>query len=258
MQNKVIFITGASSGIGYATALAFARRGAHVAVTARRADRLAALEAAVAALPTPHGEVLALTADVRDGAALTAAVEGAVARFGRLDALIANAGIGHRGAVVDALWEDLDTVIRTNIDGVLHSIRAAAPALRQSRGHIVIVSSVTAGMTAPYTAIYAATKTFVSSLAASLRLELEADGVTVTDLRLGRTATEFNDKRLGGKRASSGVVSSMPVERVAEAVVRAVERRERVTVLRPLDRLIMLGSALVPGVIGRLAKRQYK
>jgi short-subunit dehydrogenase len=254
----VVLITGASSGIGYAAALAFARRGTHVVATARRAERLALLAQAVNALPTPHGECLTVIADVTDADAMKAAVKHAIDRFGRLDALVANAGLGQRAALVESNWDDLQTVLRTNIDGVLHSIRAAVPAIKQSGGgQIVIISSVAAHVPMPYTATYGASKAFVSSLARSLRLELEADHIGVTDMLVGRTESEFNDKRLGaGKHSSS--LPRMSAEKVANAIVRAVERRQKTVVLRPFDRLILLGNTLAPWLIGRLAKRQYR
>jgi short-subunit dehydrogenase len=260
MTNRVAFITGASSGIGYATAFAFAREGMHVAVTARRADRLAQLEQAVHALPAPHGEILCITADVRVGAAMQQAVDDTIARFGHLDILVANAGIGHRGSLIDATWDDLNILLHTNIDGVLHTIRAAVPAMRKNgAGHILIVSSVAAYAPGPYMAVYAATKAFVSSLAQSLRFELAADNIWVTDMRVGRTQTEFNEKRLGeGQRQSSGGLSSMNVERVAAAIVRASKRRQKIAVLRPIDRLIILASIIAPDMIGRMVVRQYK
>ena len=260
MNGRVVFITGASSGIGYATALAFAARGWHVAALARRVDRLAQLEAVAAALSAPHGEVLALQADVRDAAALEAAAAATMTRFGRLDALIANAGLGQRGAVADSAWEDLEVVMRTNMDGVLHSVRATVPALRQSGGgQIVFISSVSAELTTPYAAVYAASKAFVSSLARALRLELEADKIGVTDMLVGRTDTEFSQSRRGkAGRASSASVPVMTVEQVAEAVVKAVEQQQKRVVLRPFDRLLLLANRIVPGVIARWAAKQYK
>lgn len=261
-MTQVVLITGASGGIGYAAALAFAKHGAHVAVTARRAERLATLEHETATLPAPHGDCLTIPADVTDADAMRTAVEQTVARFGRLDALVANAGVGQRGALVDSDWYDLETMLHTNIDGVLHSIRAAVPAMRQSGGgHIVIVSSVAAMAPSPYTAAYAASKAFVSSLARSLSLELEPDNIAVTNLLVGVTATEFSAHRLGtpgyGSKASS--LPSMPVEQVADAIVRAAEGRHSQTlVLRWFDRLILLGNLLVPGVIGRQALRRYQ
>lgn len=258
---RVAFITGASSGIGYATALEFARQGVHVAVTARRTDRLKELEGAVHALPKPHGEILTLAADVRDAAALQAAVALTMTRFGRLDVVVANAGVGQRGSLADSQWDDLETLIRTNIDGVLHTIRAGVPALRQTGGgHIILISSVVANMTAPYTAAYSASKAFVSSIARSLRLELEADHIWVTDMLVGRTESEFQEKRLGasGYAAKAPRLPVMKTETVARAIVKASKQRKKTVVLRLFDRLIVWGNALVPGIIGWRALKQYK
>ncbi len=260
-MNQVVLITGASSGIGKATALAFARRGSQVAVTARRAERLAALEAEIAALLDPHGECLAIPADVTDAAAMQAAVDQTLARFGRLDVLVANAGIGLRGSLVEADWSDLETLLRTNVEGVLHSIRAAVPALRASGGgQIVLVSSVASQTAAPYTAAYGASKAFVSSLARSLNLELEPDNITVTDLIVGVTDSEFQHNRLGatGISASATKLPSMTPEQVAEGIVKATERRAKTVVLRPFDRLILLANLIAPGLIGRQALKRYQ
>lgn len=258
-EARTALITGASSGIGRAAALAFAMRGVNVCGLARRADRLAALADEIVALPAPHGAFLPVIGDVTQASALHDAVAQAMARYGRLDILVANAGVGQRGAVAEANWRDLETVLRTNIDGVLHSVRAAVPAMRQTGGgHIVIVSSVAFNLVSPYAATYAASKAFVSSLARSLRLELAADGIQVTDLLVGRTATEFNERRLGNGRRTGQGVPTMPAERVAAAIVRAVHRRGGTVVVRPFDRLIVWANVIAPEVMGRLARRQYR
>lgn len=259
MTTPVVFITGASSGIGRETALAFARAGYHVCGLARRQDRLAELAAEIDVMPQGHGDFLAVAGDVRDAGAVQDAARQTVDTFGRLDVLVANAGIGHSGSVVEADWDDLRTVTGTNIDGVLHAIRACAPAMRQGGGgHILIVSSIVAAVHTPYTATYAASKAFVSSLAGSLRLELEDDQIQVTDLLVGRTVTDFNVNRLGPiKRGASGL-PTMEADQVAEAIVRAARGRPRRVVLSFFDRLILLGGILVPGIMARLAKRQYQ
>jgi short-subunit dehydrogenase len=254
-EQRTVLITGASSGVGYATALAFARRGLQVAGTSRDASRLAPLASAIR---DASGQFLALEADARDEQAMQDAAQRTVETFGRLDIVIANAGLGQRGALVDADWNDIDTVIRTNIDGVLHAIRAGVPHM-QPGGHVVIVSSVAWNLVSPYAATYAASKAFVSSIARSLRFELKPRGIRVSDLRLGRTATQFNDNRLGaGKRKASSLPELTP-EQVAEGIVRAVlDRPRNIIVLRILDRLTMLGNRLFPNLIGSLAARQYK
>ncbi|MEO8392839.1 MAG: SDR family oxidoreductase, partial [Chloroflexota bacterium] len=258
---QVILITGASSGIGHATALAFAKRGANVAVTARRADRLAELAREIGALPAPHGECLPITADVSDGASMQAAVDQTMERFGRLDVLVANAGVGQRGALVESDWNDIDTLLRTNIDGLLHSIRASIPALRKSgSGHIVIVSSIAGSTVTPYTAVYGASKAFASSLARSLSLELEADHISVTNLVIGPVNTEFSSSRLGekGHAAQAAKLPTMSADQVAEGILRATDQRSKNATLRLFDRLVLLASTFAPYAIGRQALKRYK
>lgn len=258
-SEKVVLITGASGGIGRAAALAFARRGAKVAVAARRAEKLDELTREIAG---QGGECLPIEADVSDRAAMDAAVTQTVERFGRLDVLVANAGVGQRGALAESDWRDLETVLRTNIDGVLHSVRAAVPAMRATGGgHIVLVSSV-AGVTAtPYTAVYGASKAFVGSLARSLALELEPDRITVTNLIVGPVDTEFSKNRLGAAGHSSGAAKlpGLSAERVADRIVRAAaERRSGTAYVRLFDRLIVLANLFAPGLIGRQAVKRYK
>lgn len=259
MTDRVLLITGASSGIGWAAALAFARSGCQVCGFARRAERLEALRAEVESLAVPHGEFLPVAGDVRNPQHLAAAVDQVMERFGRLDILVANAGVGHQGAVADADWGDLQTVLQTNIDGVMHSIRAAVPAMRAGGGgHILIISSVVSGVHTPYTATYSASKAFVSSLAGSLRLELAEDNIAVTDVLVGRTLTEFNQNRLGSRRDNRGGLPTKTADEVAAALVKAAERKPRHLLLSLFDRLILAGGVLAPGLMARLARRQYE
>lgn len=258
-MTKVALITGASSGIGYATALLLARHGWHVVGMARRAERLDALAAAIDALPTPHGNFAPVVGDVTRAEDTKQAAAVAEAGWGRLDVLVANAGVGQRGAVVEATWQDLETLLRTNIDGVLHSVRASVPLMRRSGGgHIIMISSVAASLVSPYAATYAASKAFVSSIASSLRLELREDNIRVTDMLVGRTETEFNEKRLGEGKRSKSNLPAMSADKVAQGVLNALNRPRDTVILRPFDRLIVLGNRLVPALMGYLAKKQYQ
>lgn len=260
-SGKAAFITGASSGIGYATALEMARRGLNVTATGLTLAALGPLQDAVAALPGPHGRVLALAADVRDAEQVQVAVAAAVAQFGRLDVLVANAGVGQRGTIVESDWADIETLLRTNIDGVLHSIRACVPAMRkQGGGRIVLISSISSAVPMPYAASYGASKTFIRSLAASLRMELEADHITVTEMRLGRVATQFNQHRLGAKgyAANASSLPAMTPEQVARAIADQVARPRKTVILRWFDRLIQLAGMIAPNFVGRRALKQYK
>jgi len=125
-------------------------------------------------------------------------------------------------------------------------------------GQILIVSSIVAAVHTPYTATYAASQAFVSSLAGSLRLELEDDDIQVTDLLVGRTLTDFNVNRRGPIKGGASGLPTMGADQVAEAIVRAARRRRKRVVFRFFDRLVLLGGMLVPGVMARLAKRQYQ
>ncbi len=256
-DRPVALITGASSGIGYETALEFAKNGYDVVGTSRSAQRLTDLNNAIAAAQ-PDAELLALAVDVQSASDVQSAVAAVVERFGRLDVLVVNAGVGHRGSVVEANWDDVNTLLRTNIDGALHTIRAGIPVMqKQSHGHIVLISSVTFNMPVPYGAYYAASKAFISSMARSLRMELAPDNIYVTDMIVGRTDTNFNANRLGGQRTGSRVPSMTP-DRVAAGIVKAVQRKQRAVVLRLFDRITVIGSILLPDLVGRIALRQYK
>lgn len=260
-MSRVVFITGASSGIGYATALEFAKTGVHVAGTARRIDRLNQLQTEINALPAGHGDFLPIQADVQSAEDMVRAIEQATSHFGQIDVLIANAGVGHRGAIADATWADVETLLRTNIDGVLHSVRAVIPVMRkQGGGHIILISSVVYNMITPYTAIYSASKAFVSSFAKSLRLELEAHNIHVSDMLVGRTESEFNEKRLGstGRAEKAGKIPIMPTEKVAQGIVKASYQKRKAVAFRLFDRLLLIGNILVPTLIGRRAMRHYQ
>src|SRR5690606_4000715 len=137
----------------------------------------------------------------------------------------------------------------------------AVPAIRRGGGgQIVIVSSVASETATPYAAAYGASKAFVSSLARSLQLELKSDNITVTNLIVGVTASEFQQNRLGeqGIAASAAKLPAMTPEQVAGGIVKATERRAANVVLRPLDRLILLLNRIVPGWIGRQALKRYQ
>jgi short-subunit dehydrogenase len=257
-QPRAILITGGTSGIGRAAAVLFAALGDHVAVTGRRADRLDDLAQQVERDELP-GSLLPLQADVTDPAAMRRAVAHTLAEFNRLDVVIANAGIGHRGALVDSEWEQIETVLRTNIDGVIHTVRAGIPALRASGGgHIILISSILGPVPAPYASVYSASKAAVDALGQSLRGELKPDGIHVSVLWVGQTDTEFSEKRLGQPGQVATRWPTMTPEQVAGQIAQALERKPRTTTLRWIDGLFVWVGRRFPALMDRLLARIYR
>lgn len=255
-ESRVILVTGGSAGIGWETALAFARRGDRVGATGRRADRLDALNVAAKDLP---GAILPLVADVTSAVDMQRAIAELVTAYGRLDVLVANAGLGQRGSIVDSKWDDLEAVLRTNIDGVLHSVRAAVPEMRKAGGgHVVTVSSVLGVAIGPYCAVYSASKTALNALARGLRAELQPDHIWVTNLLVGQTVSEFSAARRGVSGKVASRLPGMPTERVANAIVRATTQRRRTVTLRLIDRAIVAAGEYAPWFMDRLLARVYK
>lgn len=218
LTGSVVAITGASAGIGEATARALVREGAKVAVGARRRSRLDALAAEL-------GDAVAVVEmDVRDPDASRSLVATSIERFGKLDALVANAGIGAYGGIMDLTDQQLADMMDTNIAGTVWPIRAAVPTFKeQGGGDIVIVASVAGLRGAGDEAVYAATKFAQVGLAGGLDRELRAEGIRVTTLAPGGTATEF---AMGAGRTPDmpGLADMMRPEDVAEAVVTVLKQ----------------------------------
>lgn len=213
LSGAVIAITGASAGIGRATAEALLADGASVVVGARRKDRLDALA------ERADGRVAVVEMDVRNPDDSHRLVAAALERFGKLDAIVVNAGIGAYGGITDLTDEQLTDMMDTNIAGTVWPIRAAVPTLRaQGEGDIVIVASVAGLRAAGDEAVYGATKFAQVGLAGGLDRELRDDGIRVSVLAPGGTATEF---AMGTGRTPDmpGLADMMRPEDVAAAVV---------------------------------------
>lgn len=256
-MTRAVVVTGASAGIGWETALAFARRGDKVGATGRRQERLEQLatESETQGLP---GEIVPYTADVCDPQAMAQVVADMVTRWGRLDVLVANAGLGQRGAVVDSAWADLEIVLRTNIDGVLHSVRAAVPPMRKNGGgHIVLISSVVGVAITPYATVYAASKATLNAIGRGLRVELAPDNIWVTNILVGQTHSEFAQARRGKPGKVSGL-PTMSTKYVARCIVRETTRRRRTVTLRWFDRMLVFAGMFFPQILDHIAGRMYR
>lgn len=190
LDGKVALVTGASSGIGEATAIALADEGAAVAIAARRTDRLDALRGK---LSGDGARVLAVELDVADQAACGAAVAATVEEFGGLDVLVNNAGVMLLGPIVGADTTDWDRMIRTNVLGLMYMTDAALAHLIERQGHVVQVSSVAGRVPSRGAGVYNASKFAVNAFSESLRQEITERGVRVTLIEPGMVATELRD-----------------------------------------------------------------
>lgn len=192
LTGKPIVITGASSGIGAATAAACARAGMPVAIAARRMDRLTQLADQVRAA---GGRAIAVQTDVADARQSAELIDRAVAEFGSVYAVFANAGYGEEVAI-DAMPDaDLRAMFETNFFGSLNVIRPALTVMRRSpgphRGHVLLCSSCLARMAIPYYGAYSATKAAQAHIARAMQFELEPEGIHVSSVHPITTRTEF-------------------------------------------------------------------
>ncbi len=189
LAGRVMVITGASSGIGAGTAREAAKRGMRLTLAARRTERL---EAVARDVRHNGGEAIVSPTDVSDAEQVRTMVARTVDRFGRLDVMFANAGYGFFRPVAEPLDEEERRMFAVNYEGTLHCVRAALPVMRRQRGgHLIVSSSIVGKVGLPYYGAYAATKAAQHALAASLRLEVEAEGIDVSTLYPVGTQSKF-------------------------------------------------------------------
>lgn len=258
LRGRVVAITGASSGIGAATAVACARRGMRVGLLARREERLQ--EVADRARQV-GGEAEVVVGDVRDPERVEALVRAAVRRWGRLDAVVANAGFGVAASVADTPPDEAREIFEVNVLGTVWAIRAAWPVFRRARrGHVVIVSSASAWSGLPANALYSATKAAQANLAEGLRIEAEAIGVDVSVVFPIVTDTEFRralrDHTGGGKERATARVGGprQSAEEVAESIVACLRRPRFEVWPYRLARLLPWLEALSPEMTARILR----
>ncbi len=254
-MTRVIAITGASAGIGRATALRLARDGAAVVICARRAALLDAVAAEIAAA---GGQALACAGDVTRAADMDALVARAVERFGRLDVVMCNAGFGIAGAIDDISPDQMHKLMDINYNGTYHATRAALPVFRrQGSGHVIVVSSIVGKRGVPFMGAYAATKFAQVGLAECLRSELLGSGIHVSVVFPVSTETEFFDvmSRETGTAVTRAHGPTQHVDRVAHAIARAIERPAPEIYPHAASRALVILNALAPGVCDRVVKR---
>ena len=230
LAGKTAIVTGASSGIGEATARLLAKKGCNVVLAARREDKLEGLASELG-----DERTLVFPSDVTDPSACSALIEGAVDRFGSVDVLVNNAGLGLYGSIIEADPEDWRKMFDVNVLGVLYATQAAARQMlrQEGPGDIVFVSSL-AGRRVPRpdATVYAATKHAITAVAEGLKMDLNENGVRVTSVEPGLVRTEFPESSYPSAQEYYAEKGYAPLEAedVASAVLYAVEQPPRVSV----------------------------
>ena len=231
IEHKVVAITGASSGIGAATAELLASRGAKMVLGARRLERLETMAARIA---QAGGEAVCIRTDVKRRGDLTALVSLARKRFGKLDVLVNNAGIGPISPLDDLRVEDWEEMIDVNLKGFLYGIAAALPVFREQQfGHFVNVISTAGLKIVPQQTVYAGTKNAVRTISEGLRQEA-GDKLRVTSISPGFIQTEFADSMTDAKIKAQIIAArdsmAIPPEAIARAIAFAIEQPSSVDV----------------------------
>jgi short-subunit dehydrogenase len=254
LEGRVAAITGASSGIGLATAQRLARAGVAVVLGARRADRLAA---AVEAIRTAGGRAEAITMDVASDADVVRLVARAREAYGRLDVMLCNAGFGYYGSADDTPPEVMRRMMDVNFMGTFYATRAALPIFReQRRGHLILVSSIVGRRGIPNMSGYSATKAAQAAFAESLRSEFVGTDIHISVVFPVSTTTEFTYamERDFGHRVS-GLGPKQTVDDVARAIVACVRRPRAEVHPHASSRALAILNVVAPAFTDRLVRK---
>ncbi len=259
MSAPVVVITGASAGIGRATAVRFASEGAALVLAARSQERLQRLAERLEQRFAV--ETLAVPCDVRQREQVDALVEAAIARFGRIDVLVNNAGYGLYGRIEDTPEAAFRDVLETNVLGVHHAIRAVLPHMRrQGAGHIVNVGSVVGKRSWPYHGAYAASKFALTGLTQALRGELAGSGVSATLVLPASTDTEFfaNAPSYSSEYVPAPLGPVQTPGQVARAIVRSVRHPSPEVHMQLLMRIAHVLAEIFPALTAKASELHYR
>ena len=256
LTNQAIVLTGASSGIGHATARALARAGARLFLVARRKDRLDQLQTMI---QSSGGFAIAHAADLRQADAVHAMIATALNKLGRIDVLINNAGFGYYGTVEKMPYAILREIFEVNFEAPLLAIQDVIPIMRrQGSGHIINVSSVVGKRGIPLSGAYCATKFALQGISESLRMELKNDSnIHVSLINPASTKTEFSDAIRGGDipRSFKPIGHQQSSEEVAEAIVRCIYQPKLEVYPYWPSRLLGVFNAIAPSIVDIVAMR---
>lgn len=254
MKDKVVLITGASSGIGRALAFAFGREGANIAICGRKAD---ALQQVTSELQQAGITVFSLITDVSNEADVQQFIEQTIARFGRLDILINNAGISMRSMLVDTDPAVIQKVMDINFMGTVYATRYALPYIQQTKGSIVGISSIAGYRGLPVRSGYSASKFAMNGFLEAVRTELLHSGVHVLTACPGFTTSNIRVSALDAHGQAKGETmrdedTMMSAEECADHILRAVKQRKRELILTTQGKLTVFINKWLPALADKL------
>jgi short-subunit dehydrogenase len=258
VSGKVIIITGASSGIGRAIALALAPERATLVLVARREPLLASLAEQVRAAGST---ALALTLDLRQKEHVKMMVESTQKQFGRIDVLINNAGFGFYGSVESTPPEVVREIFDLNFEAPLLACQLVIPIMKASgSGHIINISSVAGRRGLPLNGIYSATKFALNGMSEALRIELQGTGIDVSIINPAATQTEFGDSaRIGDvKQKFKAMGHIQSADEVAAAIVRCIKDPKLEVYPYGVSRFLAWASAIAPKMVDKIIMRAYR
>jgi NAD(P)-dependent dehydrogenase (short-subunit alcohol dehydrogenase family) len=260
-QNQIVWITGASSGLGKGLAMEFASLRATVAISARRIDLL---EDVVKEIQAKGGKAKAYFCDVLDSKSIEACVNQIVADFGKLDIAVANAGYGVLGKIENLTEEDWSRQLAVNVTGLALTCKFALPHLRKTKGRMALIGSVAAFVPNPGTGAYGASKAAVHNIGESLQVELKGTGVSCTTIHPGFVESNItridNEGNFHPDRQDPRPANLMwTTENAAKVMVSAIERRKKVFVFTGHGKVLVFIAKFFPGlmrkIIGKMAPK---
>ncbi|MCC5929275.1 MAG: SDR family NAD(P)-dependent oxidoreductase [Cyclobacteriaceae bacterium] len=250
-KNQIIWITGASSGIGWHLAKAFAREGATLAVSARRIELL---EALVKEIEQEKGHAKAYYCDVMEEASIETCVNEIIKDFGKIDVAIANAGCGVMGKIEKLSAADWDRQLRINVTGLALTARYALPELRKTKGRLSLIGSVAAFVPNPNIGAYGASKAAVHSIGETLQSELRGSGVSCTTIHPGfvdSNITRIDNKGAFHPDANDPRPANLmwPTDKAAKVMLKAIYRRKSMFVFTGHGKVIYAISRIFPAAL---------